>query len=86
MNVFLEFVVQEPLSVLTLLLLVELLILFDDIFTNIAIFLFDCSGNVLDIICWNRLLTFSKLLHDEFRDVGPGERDMLDTGADDEAC
>ena len=81
----LELVIQVPLSVLALLLLIKLLILFDDILADVAIFFLDSASDFLYIFRWNRLLALLQLVHDEFGDVAASERDVLDAATNDEA-
>lgn len=85
MHILLEFVGKVIISVGALLFLIKLFEFLHKVLADIAVFLFDSSGDFEGVFTWHGLLSVTELTQDELGDVSTSERDMLDTAADDEA-
>ena len=84
-QVLLEFVVEVPVAVRSLLLLVKLGILSGHILAHIAVLLLGNAGDFRSILTGDRLLAISLHLQNVLCDVATGKRDVLNAATNDEA-
>lgn len=85
MDVLLELIRKVPLTVVTLLLLIEFLVLGNEVLAHVAVLLLDGTGNLHRVLARDALLTVDQLLPNEFSDVSTGQWNMLDATTNNEA-